>query len=132
MLSLFPQILFLSPISATLLRVCGGLTFTYLAYAHFSNRRAASEELSRLIGAARIIIPVYSIIELVIAVFLVGGAYTQLAALIGSIITFKMLFVRHTLRELKPLSQASYALLAVICLSLVFTGAGAFAIDLPL
>jgi len=132
MLSLFPQILFLSPLSATLLRVCAGLVFAYLAYFHFANRRAASEELSKLIGGASVIMPVYCVIELVVALSLVLGAWTQASALVGFIIAVKMLLIRHSLKELKPLSQLSYALLAVICLSLVFTGAGAFAFDLPL
>lgn len=132
MLSLFPQILFLAPLSTALLRVCAGLVFVYLAYVHFSKRKAAAEELSTLIGGAHVIIPLYSVVELLIAVSLIAGVWTQLAALLGWAVALKVLFIRHSLRELKPLSQLSYALLAAICFSLVFTGAGAFAFDLPL
>ncbi len=132
MLSVFPQILFLTPLAITLLRFSAGLTFAYLAYLHLSNRRAASDELSSLIGGARIIIYIYSAIELFIAVSLFGGAWTQPAALLGFVVALKMLFIRHKMHELKPLAQSTYVLLAVICLALVFTGAGAFAFDLPL
>ncbi len=132
MLSLFPQILFLAPFSATLLRLAAGLVFLYLAYFHYTDRRAVSEELSKLIGGASVICILYSFLELAIGVALFVGAWTQLAALLGFVIAFKMLLIRRSMREIKPLSQLSYALLAVICLSLLFTGAGIFAFDLPL
>lgn len=132
MLSLFPQILFLAPFAATLLRITAGLVFLYLAYFHIGNRRAAAHELSALIGGASVIIYIYALIELALAAALLLGAYTQLAALVGFVISIKVLLIRKSLRELKPFSQVSYALLAVICLSVVVTGAGIFAFDLPL
>jgi len=132
MLSLFPQILFLSPLSATLLRITAGLVFAYLAYFHFSNKRAAAEELSTLIGGAGAILILYCLIEALIALFLIIGLWTQAAALLGFVIAAKVLLIRRSLKELKPLSQLSYALLAVICLSILVTGAGPFAFDLPL
>jgi len=132
MLSLFPQILFLSPLAATLLRITAGLVFAYLAYFHFGNRRAGADELSKLVGGASVILFIYCIIELVLAACLIVGFGMQLAALVGFIIALKMLLIRRSLRELKPISALSYALLAVICLSLVVTGAGVFAVDLPL
>ena len=132
MLSLFPQILFLAPFSATFLRIAAGLVFLYLAYFHFNNRRACAQELSALIGGASVIMYIYSLIELAVALALILGAWTQLAALVGFVISLKMLMFRKSLKELKPLSQLSYALLAIICLSVVITGAGVFAFDLPL
>jgi len=132
MLSLFPQILFLTPLSATLLRLTAGLIFAYLSYFHYSNRRAVSEELSLLVGGASVICILYALLELLVAIGLLAGAWTQLAALLGFVIALKVLIIRRSLKELKPLSQLSYALLAMICLSVVITGAGPFAFDLPL
>jgi len=132
MLSIFPQLLFLAPIASTLLRASAGLVFVYLAYVHFTNRRKAAEELSTLIGGADFICVVYSVLEAVIGFALIAGFRAQLVALVGFIVAIKVLLIRRSLKELKPLSQLSYALLAVICLSIVFTGAGIFAFDLPL
>ena len=132
MLSLFPQLLFLAPFSATLLRIAAGLVFLYLAYFHYSNKHKMAEELSSLIGGAGVICVLYSLLELIVAAGLLAGAWTQLAALVGFLIAVKVLLIRSSLKELRPLSPLSYALLAVICLSLIVTGAGAFAIDLPL
>src|SRR6185369_5407448 len=131
-LSLFPQILFLAPFSATLLRITAGFVFLYLAYLHYSNKRAVAEEISNLLGAASIVCATYAFIEFGVGVGLVAGAWTQLAALFGFVIAIKMLFIRKSMHELKPLSQLSYALLAAICLSIFVTGAGIFAFDLPL
>ena len=132
MLSLFPQILFLAPLSATLLRITAGLVFLYLAYFHYTNHRAGSEELSRLIGGASVVMYVYVLIELAVAVGLIAGAWTQAFALVGFVIALKVLLLRRSLKELRPLSSLSYALLSAICLSVVVTGAGIFAFDLPL
>jgi uncharacterized membrane protein YphA (DoxX/SURF4 family) len=132
MLSLFPQLLFLTPLSATLLRIAAGLVFLYLAYFHYTNRRAVVEELSVFVGAASIICTLYALLELLVGAGLIAGAYTQLAALVGFVIAIKVQLIRRSLKELRPLSPLSYALLAVICLSIVVTGAGAFAVDLPL
>ena len=132
MLSLFPQILYLAPLGTTLLRVTTGLVFVYLAYAHYTNHKAASQELSRLIGGAGIIIYIYSGIELALGLSLIAGTWTQLAALVGAVVALKVILIHRTMHELRPISTLSYALLAVMCLSLIFSGAGAFAVDLPL
>jgi uncharacterized membrane protein YphA (DoxX/SURF4 family) len=132
MLSLFPQLLFLAPLSDTILRIAAGGVFIYLAYFHYENRRAASTELSRFIGGASVILPFYALIELILGAALVAGVGTQLAALVGCIIALKILLVRKVLRELRPLPALTYFLVAAICLALVFSGAGAFAFDLPL
>ena len=132
MLSLFPQILFLTPFSATLLRITAGLVFFYLAYVHYGNRKAVAQEISYFVGGASIVCAVYILIELLVAFGLFLGIYAQLAALVGLILALKILIVRKSLREVKPLSELSYVLLAVICLSVLVTGAGIFAFDLPL
>jgi len=132
MLSLLPEFLSYRLLGEALLRVTAGFVFLYLAYVHFSKRRAVAEELSTLVGGAGMIIPIYSLLELLLAVSLIIGAWTQLSAIVGAIIAIKMLIVRKKLNALKPLSELSYVLLAVICISLIVSGAGAFAFDLPL
>lgn len=132
MLSLFPQLLFLGPVSATLLRIAAGAIFLYLAYFHYQNRRPAAHELGQLVGVSMPLLYLYALIELLVAASLILGLWTQLSAVIGFGIALKIIFVRNRLKELKPLSTLSYALLALICLSLMFTGAGALAFDLPL
>jgi uncharacterized membrane protein YphA (DoxX/SURF4 family) len=132
MLTLFPSLLSYSFFVPTLLRIAAGLVFLYLAYFHYTNRRAVAEEIGLFIGGARIICILYSMMETLVAIGLIAGVATQLAALVGFAIAAKVLFLRRSLHDLKPFPPLTYALLAVICVSLVIMGAGAFSFDLPL
>ena len=132
MLSLFPALLSYKLLAFALLRISAGLVFLYLAYFHYTNRRKATQELSLFVGSASVICVLYALVELLVAVSLIAGAWTQLGALLGALIACKVLLIRRSLHELRPLSSLSYALLAVICFCLVVTGAGIFAFDLPL
>jgi len=58
--------------------------------------------------------------------------YTQGAAIVGMIIGLKLTIFARRYPDVIPLSAGAGALLFVICLSLLFFGAGAFAFDLPL
>lgn len=132
MLSLFPQLLFLAPFSATILRVSAGVAFLLVAWIHMRKR----DELSRIdffvIGHGAWIPVFAALLEFAIATALIAGIYTQLAALLGALAALKSFVWKRRFSESFPLSRPTSALLFVICLSLVFTGAGAFAFDLPL
>lgn len=114
MLSLFPELLFLAPFAAFVIRVVAGITLGLLAYRHVF---VPKNDL-RVLG----------IFEGVIAVLLVAGAYTQAAALVGAI----ALAITLIIPSYRALPRSTLTLLLVMCLSLVITGAGPFAFDLPL
>lgn len=114
MLSLFPQILFLAPFSAFLIRVALALLLAYAAWKHSSS----DEVPLRLVG----------ILEIAAAGTLLAGAWVQgvaLAAFVGTAIGFVFPRLR-----IYPVSTTLLSL--VMLLSLVVTGAGVFAFDLPL
>ncbi|MBI2612965.1 hypothetical protein HYW59_04145 [Candidatus Kaiserbacteria bacterium] len=114
MLSVFPEILFLSPLAPFLIRVALGVLFASTAWAHIRRTDIASRGLS--------------ILEFALAAALLAGAWTQPAALLGSIVAAVWLF-----QPTSRVYQLSTVLLAlVMSLSLIVTGAGAFAFDLPL
>ncbi len=132
MLSLFPQILFLSPLAPTLLRIAAGLIFLSIAWTHWQKQDELGQIDFVLIGRG-VWIPIFaSIIELIIGVGLVLGIYAQLAGLLGALGALKFFIWKRRYGAIIPLSRTASVLLLVICLSLVFTGAGAFAFDLPL
>lgn len=114
MLSLFPQILFLAPVAATLLRL--SLTFV-LAMASWKHSMRSSWAL-RILG----------IVEIVLGGLLLVGAWAQAAALAAAIVATLWLVWREA--RIYPLSTVLLSL--AIALSLTVLGAGAFAIDLPL
>lgn len=114
MLSVFPEILFLSPLAPLLLRASLGALFALAAWKHAQYPGIASRALGT--------------IELALAIALVAGAWTQPAAILGSAVILVWLF-----RKESRVYEASAIMLALaISLSLVVTGPGAFAFDLPL
>ena len=132
MLSLFPQLLFLGALSPTLLRVAAGIVFLMLAWEHCSRR----EELSRvpfIIIGQGMWIPIFaSSVETIVGAALIAGVYAQAAALLGALMALKSLVWRRRYPAFFPLSNTAAALLFVICISVLITGAGVYAFDLPL
>ncbi|MBI2610618.1 hypothetical protein HYW60_01635 [Candidatus Kaiserbacteria bacterium] len=114
MLSVFPELLFLSPLAPFLLRIALAMLFALAAWNHVARPDAASRVLA--------------IFEFVVAIALVVGAWTQPAALLGAIIAAVWFFQKTS----RVYELSTILLTLVISLSLVITGAGAFAVDLPL
>lgn len=133
MLNPLPQLLVFSFFAPTLLRLTASLVFFNLVYRHFVSKKEAAHEITVLSHEVAVWgIGIYILVELAVAAGLFLGFWTQIAALVGVIICLKVLLLKRSLHALAPFSRLAYVLLAVICLSLVFTGAGAFAMDLPL
>ena len=114
MLSVFPDVLFLSPFAATIIRVSLAILFAYAAWRHLERTDIASRTLGGF--------------EILAAGFLAAGAWTQPGALLGVIISAIWYF--------QPSSRIfvlSTTLLAIVMsFSLILMGPGAFAFDLPL
>ena len=132
MLSLFPQILFLEPVGITLLRVTAGLVFLYLAYFHSHRIRELSDVRFIFIGKGEWIVYLAVLFEAAIGATLLMGYLTQLAALVGAVMALKCLIWRSRYPQFFPLDRAASFMLLAICLSLIVTGAGSYAFDLPL
>lgn len=132
MLILFPQLLFLSPLGATLLRIVAGGVFLSLAWDHWRRRDELAVVDFIVVGHGRWIPITAAAIELVVAMGLAVGAYAQLAAIGGALLALKGIVWHGRYPQFFPLSRTANVLLFAVCLSLVVTGAGAFAFDLPL
>lgn len=130
--SLFPDVFFLSPFAYTLLRLSAGFVFLLAAWTHYERRNELDTIPFIFIGKG-VWIPVFaSIIEGLTGFALILGVFTQAAAIVGALLAIKSFVWKKRYNTFFPLSRTASALLFVICLSLVVTGAGAFAIDLPL
>lgn len=114
MLSVFPDILFLAPLSAFLIRAALAVVFAYAAWKHFSR----AENPSRALAA----------IEILSAISIGAGAKMQIGALAGAFIIIFWL-MRASAR---PVARGTALLALVMCISLLVTGSGAIAFDLPL
>ena len=114
MLSVFPELLFLAPFSAFLIRLALGLVFAYAAQRHLLQGDMTMRGFAFAEGAT--------------AVALILGAWTQPAAVVGALLIGSW-FIFPKLR-VAALGTALLAL--VLCATLLLTGAGPFAFDLPL
>ena len=133
MLSLFPQILFLAPFGTTLLRVAAGIAFAYVGFRMIATREEMKKIDLPIVGhPASWMISLSALITIAIGLALFVGFGTQAAAIIGALIAAKHMTLSRRFEALRPLSRGTYALLAVICLSFIVSGAGLFAFDLPL
>jgi uncharacterized membrane protein YphA (DoxX/SURF4 family) len=130
----FSNLLTYQLFAPALLRFAAAAVLFYLAYWHFKNKKTAAQEISVLSHQMAVwAIGFYILIEAAVGLSLLIGYWTQLAALIGALMCIKVLILKRSLHTLAPLSRSTYALLIIICLSLVLTGAGiVFAVDLPL
>ena len=81
---------------------------------------------------ADLFVPIYAILQIVGGILLIAGLWTQGVALAFVIFTGIELYIEWGAREVLKRDLVFYLLLFAISLSLVFTGAGAYAIDIPL
>jgi hypothetical protein len=132
LLNPFPSLLVFGFFAPTLLRVAAALVFWYMAYAVYRHRGHAAQAHLPVVGV-QTWVPWFSVVVYgFIGISLFVGGYTQIGAIVGALAALKELVWGARLRELIPLSRTAALLLLVICLSLLMTGAGAFAFDLPL
>ena len=114
MLSLFPGLLFLSPFGAFLIRIALAGIFGYSAWGRLRDTSS--------------LLKVFGIVDGLLAVGLFLGIYSQLAALLGAICAAAWLLKS----DWNPYPRSTAALTLIMTISLILTGAGPFAFDLPL
>ncbi len=117
MLNPFPELLYLTPLAPFLLRVLLGITFMYFGY-----ERLAKSKTEKSLAAVKILVGILFVI----------GLYTQVASLLALLILGFRLVQKIRHKAFLSAGVNYYLILFVIALSLLFTGAGTWAFDLPL
>lgn len=122
MLSIFPSLLAFEGFAPLIIRLAVGFTLAYFGYQKIAGKGKSSGSNSKLFGTA----------EVIIALFIVIGLFTQLAALMNVVIL--LIKLSHKVADKQFLTNGVnyYLLLLAMALSLVFSGAGLLAFDLPL
>lgn len=134
MLNPFPELLVFGFFAPTLLRLAAAGVFLYVVSAQWERREAMAKIPFPIIGTSwgMGVVWVAVIIELIIAGMLLAGYYTQIAALLGMVAATKYFYFEKWWPTFAPLSRVTSVLLFVILISLLLSGAGALAYDLPL
>lgn len=134
MLSVFPDFLYLNFFAPLVIRVVLGLVFILFAYEKLFSRRMEKVEFFEKIGLkpGRTFVVIFGIVEAIAGAFLIVGFLTQIAALAAGLISLGALCAK--LKDKSCLNEhwTYYLLLLAVAVSLLFTGAGAWAFDLPL
>ncbi|MBT3282907.1 DoxX family protein [bacterium] len=137
MLNIFPDLLFLQILAPFILRIALGVMFIWIGYSYlFKDRVAAIALLSnKWPKIAKPSILFGGGFAIVTGLLLIVGLFTQGAAIAGALIAMDALFAKFLYKEFDKVvkySKMFYILILIISLSLIVSGAGAFAIDLPL
>lgn len=113
MLALFPQLLSLSWFAAFMIRITLTLVVGYAGYTHAGKSTGFNA---------------LAIFEVALAGLLLIGAWTQVAGMVAALLIATWLIKR----EIAPYPVSTVLLTLVMALSLIMTGSGPFAFDLPL
>lgn len=134
LLSVFPDLLTYGLIAPFILRVSLGLILIYFSYLKFFSERQDKATFFDSVGMrpGSIFSSAIGATELAGGVMLVVGFYTQIAGLVASLIMLAAIFIKWRHPASLRNDIEFYMLLFIVSLSLVFTGAGFFAFDLPL
>lgn len=134
MLNPFPDLLTYSLIAPFILRVVAGFIFVDLGILVFKNEKERwIASLSALkVPNPQTAVKIFGVIEMLGGIMLILGLYTQVAALILALFTFAESYIEYKEPEVLKRNIVFYILLFAIVLSLLLSGAGSFAFDLPL
>ena len=132
MLNSFPQLLVFSFFAPTLLRVAVALFFFYIAYKQYGRRHEIARLRFPIVGRGVWIALLAVGFHTAIGAMLFFGYYTQVGALLGSVGLLKGWWLNKRYPSVVILPNSAILALLALCLSLLLTGAGALAVDLPL
>lgn len=133
MLSFFPGLLFLAPFAATILRAGAGLSLIYIGYALIVRRDDIHRAKLPLVGhTAQWLLIIAGALTLIDGFAILVGFGTQIAAIVGMLIALKQAVLPRKFDAVEMIPRSTSLLLFLMCLALLFTGAGPFGFDLPL
>ena len=115
MFSLLPELLFLAPLGALIIRAAAAAAFAVAAYSHLKEGRSIAWYA-------------FGIAEVAVVLSLAFGVGAQAGALLGMVVVAFSYFMPGT----RTIPGSTSLILLAMCLSILVTGAGAFAVDLPL
>ncbi len=116
-----------------ILRITAGIIFAYFGWLKLTKDKESKIKFFEIIGFKPAIFWLWfvALTEIIVGLLIAIGLFTQIAAMIASIIMFISIIIKIKKPSTLPNHTDYYILLFVVFVSLVFTGAGGFAFDLP-
>lgn len=135
MLNPFPSLLTYGLLAPFILRVTLGFILINLGYLKLTKEKGRWEIIFKMLGVSRsreLGTTIIGLIEIIGGLMLIVGFYTQIAALVFVILNGLEMFIEYREETLMKRDLVFYVLIFMIALSLLFSGAGFLAFDLPL
>jgi len=134
MLNTFPTLLSFSFLAITLLRVTAGIIFVYFGLLKITKDKESKIKFFEIVHLkpAKYWLFFIAYTEIISGILITIGLLTQIASMIASIIMLITIFIKIKKPSALPNTTDFYILFFVVFFILIFTGAGAFAFDLPL
>ncbi len=137
MMNPFPTFLAFGLVAPLILRVTLGGLFVIEGYKHLTSAREPRRVLleSKLGDFAKTAVWISGGVEMLMGIFFIMGFLTPIVAILAGLGSIKVLWRkwrRSELAALEPYSPMLYLLIVAISLSLLFSGAGCWAVDRPL
>ena len=134
MLNPFPELLSYSTLAPFVLRLVIGLVFLDLGILKFKSERSRwiTSFQALHLNPAQLVVTIFGLIEVVGGALLLLGAWTQIAALTFVILVGLEFYIEYKDASVLKRDIVFYVLVLAIAASLLFSGAGAFAFDIPL
>ena len=134
MLNPFPELLTYSLLAPFILRITIGFLLVNLGFLKLKKEKSRWEALFETFQIKQKVIATKILggIEVIGGLALIAGFYTQIAALAFVILGGIEVYIEFKEETLLKRDIVFYLLMFVIALSLLFSGAGFFAFDLPL
>lgn len=133
MLSIFPTLLSFGIIAPFLLRLTLGIIFIYISYfIIYKNRKSFFDYYKKnKYPLPEFITSFFGVLTAITGLFLLVGFLTQIDVLVSIYLLISLYLSDKEIKAFE-FNNSFYWLAGVVSISLLFLGAGAFAIDLPL
>lgn len=133
MLNPFPELLAFGLLAPFIIRICLGVVF--IRHGYFKLFKGWVETVESFVnagGTAKRFVIILGSVEIIGGIMLFLGFLTQIAALTLAVITLAVLLFRKASGNISNRDSAFAVFLSLILISLMFSGAGFFAFDIPL
>ena len=133
-LNTFPELLTYGVLAPFILRVVIGFIIINLGFLKLNKEKKDWQELFEAINfhPSKYFVKFLAFVEIIGGLMLFIGAYVQIVAIIFSVVFLCEAILEYRNDSLENRNLPFYILIFSISLSLIFSGAGVFAFDLPL
>lgn len=134
MLNTFPGLLTFGLFAPTIIRIVAGILFARFGWLKLSRDKQSKIIFFKAIGLKPAVFWLWFVasIEMIVGTMIAVGFLTQIASIIAGFVMFVSIIIKISKPKALPNSLDFYILFFIVFISLIISGAGFFAFDLPL